>query len=105
MVLLLLSVSFGVSANIKLTTDQLSGFVGKNVTVCGKVAQIHTTEFGDTFINLDKKHPQQKFYFYTYNQTVSSSILYKNVCGTGVLAEHKGKLQIKIVDVRSLTFN
>jgi hypothetical protein len=26
------------------------------------------------------------------------------VCGTGVLSNHKGKFQIKIADLRSLTF-
>lgn len=102
--LVLLSVSFGVLANNKLTTDQLSGFVGKKVTVCGKVAEI-TTIKSDTFINLDSPHPYQRFYFYANNQTIGSNKLFKTVCGNGVLTNHKGKLQIKIADLRSLTFS
>lgn len=102
--LLLLPVSFGVLANNKLTTDQLSGFVGKKVTVCGKVAEI-TTIKSDTFINLDSPHPYQRFYFYANNQTIGLNKLFKTVCGTGVLTNHKGKLQIKIADLRSLTFS
>ena len=95
LVLLLLPISFGVLANHKLTTDQLSGHVGKKVTVFKS----------DTFINLDSPHPYQKFYFYANNQTIGLNKLFKTVCGTGVLTNHKGKLQIKISDLRSLTFS
>jgi hypothetical protein len=101
---LLLTFSSGVFANNKLTTDQLSGFVGKNVTVCGKVVEI-TTNNRDTFINLDKPHPHQNFYFYANNQTISFNRLFKNVCGTGILKTHKGKYQIIISDLKSLSFN
>lgn len=101
--ILLLPVSFGVLANNKLTTNQISGYVGQKITICGKVAEI-TTIKSDTFINLDQPHPYQNFYFYANNQTLSSNKLFKTVCGTGVLSNHKGKFQIKISDLRSLSF-
>ncbi|KAF1028161.1 MAG: hypothetical protein GAK29_00257 [Acinetobacter bereziniae] len=101
---LLLSMPFGVYAANKLAPEQLSGFVGKKVTVCGKVAEIATIK-SDTFINLDSPHPYQKFYFYLNNQNISSNNLFKTVCGTGVLTNHKGKLQIKIADSKALTFS
>lgn len=46
-----------------IRADQVSRYVGKEVSVCGKVVQIHTTRNGDTFINLDRPHPYQNFYF------------------------------------------
>lgn len=103
--ILFLSVSFSALANNKFTTDQLSsGLVGKNITVCGKVAEI-TTIRGDTFINLDKPYPFQTFYFYANHQTLSLNKFYKTVCGTGVLNSHKGILQIKIKDLSTLRFS
>lgn len=76
LVLLLLPISFGVLANHKLTTDQLSGHVGKKVTVCGKVANFPIKS--DTFINLDSPHPYQVL-FYANNQTIGLNKLFKTV--------------------------
>lgn len=94
--------SFDVLANT-INTNQVQGYVGKNITVCGKVAEI-TTIRSDTFINIDASHPYQKFYFYANNQTLNKAYLNKTVCGTGTLKSHNGKYQIKIADVRSLSF-
>ncbi len=78
-----------------IRTDQVSRYVGKEVSVCGKVVQIHTTRNGDTFINLDRPHPYQNFYFYLYNQYVNKEIfLNKTLCRKGVVNSHKGKYQI-----------
>lgn len=98
---LLTLLSFDVMATT-INTNQVQGYVGKNVTVCGKIAEI-TIIRNDTFINIDASHPYQKFYFYTNNQTLNNAYLNKTVCGTGTLNSHKGKYQIKIADVRSLS--
>ena len=87
----------------KITTNQASNYVGKNATVCGIIAEI-TTIRNDTFINIDSPHPYQKFYFYVNNQTLGKQYLYKNVCGTGTVRIHKGKYQINLTDIRSLSF-
>ncbi len=101
--LMLLVSSSAIAANEKLSTNQLSGFVGKKVTVCGKVAEISTIR-NDTFINIDSPHPYQKFYFYLNNQNLNKKYLFKTVCGSGILNSHKGKLQIKVADIKSLSF-
>ena len=101
--LMLLVSSSAIAANEKLSTNQLSGFVGKKVTVCGKVAEISTIR-NDTFINIDSPHPYQKFYFYLNNQTLNKKYLFKMVCGNGILNSHKGKFQIKVADIKSLSF-
>ena len=97
-VLILISylISFTAMANTNyIGTDQVSRYVGKEVSVCGKVVQIHTTRNGDTFINLDRPHPYQNFYFYLYNQYVNKEIfLNKTLCRKGVVNSHKGKYQI-----------
>lgn len=100
---LLLLISFDVMAQ-KITPNQVDQFVGEKVTICGKIAEISKNR-NDTFINIDSPHPYQKFYFYANNLTLSKNYLFKNVCGTGVLSTHKGKFQIKITDIKSLSFN
>lgn len=103
-ILSLLISSNSIAATEKLTTNQISEFVGKKITVCGKVAEISTIG-NDTFINIDAPHPYQKFYFYANNQKLDKKYLFKNVCGTGVLASHKGKFQIKVSNIKSLSFS
>ncbi len=97
-VLILISylISFTAMANTNyIGTDQVSRYVGKEVSVCGKVVEIHSTSNGDTFINLDRPHPYQNFYFYLYNQYVNKEIfLNKTLCRKGVVNSHKGKYQI-----------
>lgn len=100
----LLISSNSIAAIEKMTTNQISGLVGKKITVCGKVAEISTIR-NNTFINIDAPHPYQRFYFYVNNQTVDKKYLFKTVCGTGLLASHKGKLQIKVHNINSLSFN
>lgn len=98
---LFLFASFSVSAK-KISVNEVSRFVGNKVTVCGKVAQISKVGI-DSFINLNKPHPYQNFYFYSANQTLSQKYLLKNVCGTGLVEKHNGKYQIKI-DLKKLSF-
>ena len=86
-----------------LSSDQVAGFLGKKVTVCGRVVEISKLK-NDIFINIDKPHPLQNFYFYTNNFN-DRKILFKNVCGTGVIEEHKGKYQIKISNINQLSIN
>lgn len=97
-VLILISylISFSAMANTNyIGTDQVSRYVGKEVSVCGKVVEIHSTSKGDTFINLDRPHPYQNFYFYIYNQRVNKDFfLNKTICRKGVVNSHKGKYQI-----------
>lgn len=87
----------------KLSPKQALNHVGKKATVCGTIVEI--SNFGnDTFVNIDKPHPYQQIYFYL-NQNLDKKYLFKKVCGTGRIEKHKGKMQIKISDMRNLSLN
>ena len=63
---LILSICSISSFASELTSDSAKRNVGDVKTVCGKVVEI--TKIGnDIFINLNKPHPMQEFYFYYPN--------------------------------------
>lgn len=80
-------------------------YINKVATVCGKVAQVSVVD-NSTFINIDKPHPYQNFYFYypKPNYDAKKYINY-NVCATGIVKRHNGKLQIKLKNISDLSRN
>lgn len=102
---LILAATLAASATVaagEVKPSKAANYAGQYATVCGKAVEV-TTRSGDTFINLDKKHPRQDFYFYYYgNDIPRSKILSKKVCGSGVIATHKGKSQIIIENPNDL---
>lgn len=95
--LLLPLIVFSLSAHAgTITANQAKQFKNESITVCGEAVEI-TSLSGDTFINIDKKHPNQDFYFYYYGSDFPiSKFLSKKVCGTGIILGHKAKTQIMI---------
>lgn len=59
------SLASTVIASEVVSSSQASNHVGEIVTVCGNAVQIVNIK-GDTFINLDKSHPNHDFVFYYY---------------------------------------
>lgn len=93
-----------VFASEVVSSAQAGNHIGKRVTVCGKAVEIVNIN-GDTFINLDKKHPYKDFYFYYYgNDFPKSLFLNKEVCSTGVVHEHKGRSQIIINNPSQISY-
>ena len=71
-------------------------YLDKQVTVCGKAVQIVSKE-NYTFINLNKSHPYQDFYFYYLSSTFpAKDMLNKTVCAKGIVKNHNVKYQIII---------
>ena len=95
--------STGSLAMENLSAEDSIQHLGEIATVCGKVAQVATFS-GETFINLERKHPNQVFYFYFPDVSTDTSRLQsKFVCGSGLIERHKGKAQIVINSPANLT--
>lgn len=88
---------------VETTAENASRYIGQEVTVCGKVAQVATVN-GDIFVNLEKRHPYNDFYFYLYGtNAMASGTPSGTVCGTGVVQQHKSKTQIILNSASDLT--
>lgn len=82
---------------------EAKNYLGQIVTVCGQVSEVKTISL-DTFINLEKKHPNQPFYFYHYGRTFPErKFLSQEVCASGLVVMHKNKPQIIIESPDELT--
>ncbi|HUK15097.1 MAG TPA: hypothetical protein VLW65_01730 [Bryobacteraceae bacterium] len=79
-------------------------------TVCGKVADARYLETGSqaTFLNFDKKYPQNPFlaFIATENRarfgTPEKQYLEKNICVTGKIQEYNGKPEIVLTDPKQI---
>jgi endonuclease G len=88
----------------KINTTQAIGFIGKDACVCGKVVSTKFSENGKTnptYINLDKKFPDQVFTVMVFGQDrVNFSykpedfLQGKTICVKGKVGEFKGIPQI-----------
>lgn len=88
----------------RITADQASKHIGDKITVCGLVAQATTVQYArgiPTFINLDKKYPDQPFTIVIWGKDLGkfSNLLRKlkksgQICVTGTITEYRGKPQI-----------
>ncbi len=87
-----------------ITPLQAKKFVGQEVCVCGKVVSTHfvaNSKTGPTYINLDKKYPQQIFTLMifgadrkNFSYKPEEFLQGKNICVKGKVTEYKGLPQI-----------
>jgi len=88
----------------KINTLQAKDYIGKETCVCGKVVSTKFSENGKTnptYINLDKKYPEQVFTVMVFGQDRNNfsykpedSLLGKTICVKGKVGEFKGTPQI-----------
>ena len=88
-----------------LTTTQASSHIGEDATVCGKVVGAYYAQRSNgepTFINLDKKYPNQKFTIVIWGDdryqfhTPESFYNGKKICVTGYIDSYRGIPQIVV---------
>lgn len=102
-VVLLVSAQASATVVPVVSAFEAKNLAGQYATVCGKVSEIKTID-RDTFINLEKKHPNQPFYFYHYGRTFPErKFLSQEVCASGLVVMHKNKPQIIIESPDELT--
>ncbi len=88
----------------KINTSQVKNYIGQNSCVCGKVVSTKFNENGKsnpTYINLDKKYPEQLFTLMIFGQD-RKNFTYKpeeflrdkTICIKGKITEYKGEPQI-----------
>jgi endonuclease G len=90
----------------KLNTTQAKDHIGKFTTVCGKVVSIKYVENGKgnpTYINLDKKFPDQQFTVVIYGDVRTSfsyvpdkKLMNKTICVKGKIGQYKDIPQIVV---------
>ena len=98
---ILITVSSSLFADV-IPPEKTKDYVGKTATVCGKAVHIVSRE-DHTFINLNKFHPYQDFYFFYPSSTFpKSSFLNKKVCATGTIQIHYGQYPKYQIIVNSL---
>ena len=88
----------------KINTTQVKDYIGKDACVCGKVVSAKFNENGKTnptYINLDKKYPEQVFTLMIFGQDRTNFsykpeefLQGKTICVKGKVAEYKGSPQI-----------
>lgn len=88
----------------KINTSQVKNYIGQNHCVCGKVVSTKFNENGKsnpTYINLDKKYPEQLFTLMVFGQDRKNFsykpeefLRDKTICIKGKITEYKGEPQI-----------
>jgi endonuclease G len=88
----------------KINTLQARDYIGKEACVCGKVVSTKFSENGKTnptYINLDKKYPEQVFTLMIFGQDRQNFsykpeefLQGKTICVKGKVGEYKGTPQI-----------
>ena len=88
----------------KINTAQVKEYIGKDACVCGKVVSTKFSENGKTnptYINLDKKYPEQVFTLMIFGQDRQNFsykpeefLQGKTICVKGKIGEYKGSPQI-----------
>lgn len=88
----------------KINTAQVKEYIGKDACVCGKVVSTKYSENGKTnptYINLDKKYPEQVFTLMIFEQDRQNFsykpeefLQGKTICVKGKIGEYKGSPQI-----------
>ena len=96
------------NAQKPITPDQAANYMGKKMTVCGKVVgtkYLYKSKGQPTLLNLDKPYPNQIFTVLIWGSDRDKFIpapetLYdkKNICVTGVIKDYKGKPEIIVND-------
>jgi len=98
--------------NNKINTLEAKDMIGKQCTVCGKAVSIKFVENGKsnpTYINLDKKFPDQLFTIVIY-ENVRNKLSYipeeklmnKEICISGKVEQYKGVPQIILQNEKAI---
>ena len=105
--LFLLPCYLGYTQN-SITTEQAANYIGKKMTVCGKVVStkfLTRSKGQPTFLNLDKPYPNQVFTIVIWGSDrdkfkEAPEGLYesKTICVTGLIKDYKGKPEIIVTD-------
>lgn len=93
-------------AQTPISPDQAAKYVGKTVSISGKVTQVHVDEKA-TFLNMGGIYPNQAFTIVTFPRYgIPNSALTplegKTITVTGPIRTHKGKPQIILEDLGQL---
>src|SRR6185312_12900188 len=100
LILLLFSVTVLAST---LNTSEAAKHIGENATVCGVVAGVHTatgSRGSPTFVNLDKRYPNQVFTILIWGSDLGKFTLPpatwdgKHVCVTGTITSYRGVAEV-----------
>lgn len=87
-----------------IKADKAAFYVGQNVTVCGKVAEIRHTD-NISYLNIDKTYPHQPIAFLIWKNKLSyieqkvgdlNLLSQQMICARGEVKEYKGALQLTI---------
>jgi len=91
----------------KITAAEAKNHVGKNATVCGRVASTNyavRSKGQPTFINLDEPYPRQIFTALIWGSDRSkfgqpeTELKDKRICVTGLIEQHRGTPEIVLRD-------
>ena len=103
---LFLSIALLVSVNCiaqTITVEEASKYIGKKVTVCGKVYGSEFSKTGFTFLYMGAAYPDHPFTaaifegeIDKFSATPESLYKDKEICVTGKIKEYQGKPQIVI---------
>ncbi len=102
-ILVMLFFAFGVVYGAAYTTEEASGHIGENATVCGIVSSgyyARSSRGKPTFINLDGRYPNQAFTVVIWGDHRSKfgqperKYTGKRICVTGVIDMYRGIPQI-----------
>ena len=113
LLILLFVTSAALYAQTVIPPDSAKNYVDKQVTVTGVVDQVHLTDTGTYFLNMDGKFPDNTFTAVIFSKDSSAftnikSFEGKDVAVTGTITDYKGSPeiilksynQIKIMKVR-----
>ena len=84
------------NANLVVSTHEVLNYIGKNVTVCGYVAQIVTNK-QYIFLNFDYAYPKQSFTIFITPEIRYNNIHQfeqKKVCALVTVGLYKGKAEM-----------
>ena len=89
-----------------IACDSAKNYVGKNVTVCGKITSAHTSKEGIMFLNFGDKYPNQTFTVYIpaskTDGNTEANFTDKTVCVTGTIKLYKDKPEIQVSDLKQI---
>ena len=86
----------------KISPEQAKNYVGKTVTVCGKIDDVFVSIVGNVFFNFGGSYPNQKFTIYFYSNEEGESNKHfeeykgKTICATGVVKLDNKKPEIQL---------
>jgi len=109
------ALSLALAAQTLLVADTIPSakakeYVGRDGTVCGKVADTRYLESGKrpTFLNFDERYPNHTFTAVIFGENRAKfgapekDYLEKDICVTGKIEDYNGKPQIVVTDPQQI---